>query len=755
MSRSVTPDSYFFELEGRSIQEELAHLYQNIGRKEKRIMFLEKRMKDMDQEKIDLQSKIDKIDEYIAKKDKEIGGLEDRLRALSEEKTLGKRKFKDWDKLLAQREQFVARKRQIPFRIIESLELRFNEHCIRERNAVKGLNPTKGQDFKRQVYGKVYRFFKVRQPRHMSAINCICQKHLFKIVVEDALVGEQILRYRLIKGNTRLLPLANLRVAGFSPFTRKRTGAQVRGGSAANAKVLAQARELVSDMRNAEVYLPQELIEYEKKYRKLINFVFQNHLIVSCMDVGKVICDAFKVPCVTLDGELVAEGVLSGGYQDDRVLLLERAKVFIGLQSSIAKLDEELQVEQAEKQKVKSLRKEIEQVSQNLRMLREIKRSQQDNRKQVIRMSKIQLDESVAKEILQMQRLIEKYQKQSGKLEEKLRRIHATVAKKIQNDKNMDTQKIIAETREQIAELRSELEYEQNQQVEAEEMAINFGQERERLQTKLLALKDELEMDKRQVRHETARQVELLTEAEKMKEGLRSENDKRRQAERERRGWVEEKRLAESEVAACREEKSEVERAVGKLVAHVRKLKSKMRRRKKVEFSQLETEKIDQLEQSMEFLANVSLDGDEQDLLGKQDRIEAKVKDLEEKVACLRRVVRFEAEDLLEKLEKDVDFIGQHKGIIYGDLESIRSNIHGLNEKKHFAVLKCFKKVNHYLKTIFSSLVPGARAKMVLRNYHAPSDDCQAALDGLQSSQFGPEESESGHSLWGRLLYDI
>lgn len=84
-----------------------------------------------------MKQKVEKFDGWIQKKEKDILANEHFLNELSKEKHYKMRPFKDWDKLIAEREKLSAKIKKIPRKLLENLELKFDEYKMNMHNLGK------------------------------------------------------------------------------------------------------------------------------------------------------------------------------------------------------------------------------------------------------------------------------------------------------------------------------------------------------------------------------------------------------------------------------------------------------------------------------------------------------------------------------------------------------------------------------------------------------------------------------------------
>jgi structural maintenance of chromosome 2 len=105
--------------------------------------------------------------------------------------------------------------------------------------------------------------------------------------------------------------------------------------------------------------------------------------------------------------------------------------------------------------------------------------------------------------------------------------------------------------------------------------------------------------------------------------------------------------------------------------------------------------------------------------------IEAKHKELEDIHNNLSRSINKKALAMMEKAEEEYDSLDRKRRTIESDRIAIERVISGLDKKKNEALVAAYEKVNKDFGSIFSMLLPGARAE--LRPVEGGS-----VLDGLE-----------------------
>lgn len=613
---------------------------------------------------------------------------------------------------------------------LKKIDLDIDFDKIREMNL--------GTNFVKKIRGKVYNFFKVKDSRFEKAVNTMIRSNIYKTVVEDANTAEMILKYNLTRGVKVLLPLNKLRVQGFTSLARKLKDDFHE--KTPDLIVISKARSLVQAIQGAQVFLPFELIEYSPTDQKLISFVFSNYLVVSNMDVGRVICDHLGVRCVTLDGERVEKGILVGGYQEREVNLLQMCHEFYQKKQKLTKFRKELKANVELEKMETGLETRERELNKKFQEKEEQREQIEDKMEQLMRREQNESKELKQKEIQQIEERIaqvnQNIEKRRGELEiletedgsegsdlrteiEKEKKHMSKIQNQISDleHKELMLRDIIKTHNEEIARVGEELI----------ELRAKFSEEKQVLKAKELE-KEVNDKELGSLRAEFKMVIEQNSKLERQKKEL---DDRIKQAENNKKRLIEEQEKLESETKQVRED-------IRKCQASLENLAQEMNTSKAEEIM---GNSLEELNKELKHLVSIGKHDTMETVTVKMRTIQARIKQLESRESALKRSVNMESEDLYLKLEKDFRMIGTNKKIVQVDRNVITSNIVNLDQKKYFRVRKCFEQVNQNLMEMFTSLVPGAKAKMILKNYPPTERNYQ----NTQNSQI---QGGLFHSTW-------
>ena len=584
-----------------------------------------------------------------------------------------------------------------------------------------------GPAFVNKVKGKVYSFFKSKHPDFDKAVNCMAKPHMFKTVVDDADTAEMILKYNLQRGTKVLLPLDKLRVPGFASLA-KRIVTNQNIHDQDNQKtpdliVISKARSLVKNCKNAEVWLPHELIEYEPKDQKLVSFVFSNYLVTSNMDVGMVICDALNIRCVTIDGEKVEPGTLSGGFQSESQNLLQIAHDYVKRETKKRKLYDILKQNQAwktqetlGKEQQRTLQSEIKTLEAQKERLTESKKNLQDDNLD----SRLELKQ---KEIQRTRSRVQDLQQKAQSRNQELKQLQKDNKTKRKTVNPTQMKDEIQKQQHHIQKMEQKILENESREHSIRNQITTHTKETENKKHQLVKLKQEFQQEKAKLEEE---QNQKTTIQRRLNELLFEQNqliEKNSKIQRKKTEMENQLKQLETQKKNLHKELENIEndqkRLHGDLIKHQESLRNmnSSPRRSIEEHDKKRNSHPQELDKEIKDLINVTANDPIEVVSQKASKIQTRILKLEHDLKTLRRTVNLDSEDHFLKLEKDFTSIRTNREVVQVDRVGITSNILNINAKKYFRVQKCFEQVNYHLQEMFSSLVPGAKARMVLKNY--------------------------------------
>ena len=582
-----------------------------------------------------------------------------------------------------------------------------------------------GQNFINKILGKVYNFFNVNDSKYQKAVNNMIKANIFKTVVKDANTAEMILKYNLLKGVKVLLPLDKLRVPGFSILAKKIISKDNSiSTNQPDLIVITKARNLVRHLHNAEVYLPYELIEYDQKNKKLINFVFSNYLVCSNMDVGRVLCDELGVRCVTLDGERIEPGILVGGFQERTSDLLLLCKEYYKKKMKLEKIEQELRLSRELEKEEKKLFYKEQDVLRELKEIEHQKDKAEERLENLNKNNDENLKKLKEKEILQIEDRIRSIENKIQEKEEELTKLNKSNKKKGQVK---DVVQEIKKEEKELNNLKTKIYNLESKEDSMSSIIKTHQTEIIKIKEELITLKSEYKQDKLNLKNQEFQKETLDRELEALKIDLNVITEKNTMLHKKKKKVENEITIISNQRNELIDLKENIQKEIDKINQDIKKNQENLNDisqdlERSFALNELETS-MKQVNKELKHLIDIKEDDNIETITSKMNQIHETIVKLENDENNLRRKLNPKSEDWYHQLEKDFKQIGLNKGIVQKNRNVMTTNIISLNKKKYTRVIKCFEIVNKNLLEMFTSLVPGAKAKMILKNYPPTEND--------------------------------
>ncbi|KAJ6645604.1 Structural maintenance of chromosomes protein 2 [Pseudolycoriella hygida] len=536
------------------------------------------------------------------------------------------------------------------------------------------------------VKGRVCNLFEVKNPNDYVALSMLAGGTLYSVVTDTDTTSKDILKRGQLQQHTTLLPINKIR------------------GSELHPSVVKCAQDLVG---KENVAAALSLIKYAPEYDIVMKYVFGRTLVCKDINVAKKVTYHRNImtQSVTLDGDVVdPQGTLSGGSRPQgNALLLEVAEIK-EIRRSLDQIENELQSVQ---QQINRLQKTAQLYSQTKEQLdlchHELKLVKGRLAKSSFEQHQQEIDELAAKveslqKIIVQSKEVDKTASLKVKdIEEKLsdakgyreRELKAATDEMKRLKKKSEESKKKWKTREQEYETMS---------MEIEELKKGIATATEQKQKTIEdieALKEKLQNIESTTSESSAIIATLKDKVAKQKNIINSQNKelKSKLIRKDKLG----KKNSELQVEIKRKEND------------ITKLKND----NKDGFS-----KIANLEKNYPWIV-----GDKEYFGVKNTRYDYTKEDPEEAAKKLHKAqkdkdnmerhINVKAMALLQKEEQLYEDLQKRKNIVIEDKNKILKIIVDMDKKKEIEVKNAWIKVNANFGSIFSTLLPGAEAKLV------------------------------------------
>ncbi|NXE78498.1 SMC2 protein, partial [Cochlearius cochlearius] len=561
-----------------------------------------------------------------------------------------------------------------------------------------------------RVKGPVVSLITVKDLSKAKALEAVAGGKLYNIVVDTEVTGKKLLEKGELKCRYTIIPLNKISARCVGQDTVKL------------AQTLAGHNNL---------HLALCVIGYESELQKAMEYVFGTTLICNNMDNAKKVTFDKRIMTrtVTLDGDMFdPQGTLHGGnYRfysyNNTVCACSRAPPILSKIQEIRDTGEELKTKESELETVENELASLKNVAEKYRELK-----QQWEMK------------SEEAELLQMKLCQSAYHKQEEELlalKKTIAECEETLKKTEERQKKAEDKYKILENKMKNAEAEREKELKNAQQKldGAKKKADASSKKMKEKQQEVEALVLELEVLKQEqasYKEQIAAAVKAIKfykeqvnamadEVSKTKESV--EKSQKELAEQKEAIMLQDKAIKakSADILQCKEQNNELQLKVKTLEHNINK-------------HQQETAdaaaKVTKMLKEYEWIAS------EKPLFGQPNTAydfktsnpkEAgqKLQKLQEKKEKLGRNVNMRAMSMLSETEERYNDLMKKKRIVENDKSKILATIEELDQKKTEALHLAWKKVNEDFGSIFSTLLPGAKAMLA-------ACKTQNVLDGLE-----------------------
>ncbi|KAM6391671.1 structural maintenance of chromosomes protein 2 [Rhynochetos jubatus] len=575
--------------------------------------------------------------------------------------------------------------------LYEGMMSKFPHLHFEYRNPEANWNPN-------LVKGLVLSLIIVKDISKAKALEAVAGGKLYNIVVDTEATGKKLLEKGGLKCRYTIIPLNKI-----------------------SAQCVGQDKVKLGQMLagSGNLDLALSLIEYESELQKAMEYVFGRTLVSNNMDNAKKVTfdKRIMIRTVTIDGEVFdPQGTLQGGAYSKVAPILSKFQEIKNIKAEHHIKESELKTVENELASLKSVAEKYQQLQQQLEMkseeadLLQMKLQQSAYHKQeegllALKKTIAECEETLKKTEENQKKAEDKYKL----LEKKMKNAKAECEKDIQNaqqklddaKKKADaSSKNMKEKQQEVEALFLELEelkQEQasyKQKVEAAEKAVQAYQEQvDAMEAEVSKTKESLEKSQEQL----AKRKEVILLQDKAIKAKSTEITK----------YEEQNNELQLKVKALEHDISKYQQEVADASAKVTKML------KEHEWIPSEKKLFGQPNTVYDFKTNNPKEVVQQ---------LQKMQDLEKK---LGKKVNMRAMAMLSETEERYNDLMRKKRIVENDKIKILAAIEELDQKKTEALHTAWAKVNKDFGSIFSTLLPGATAKLV-------ATKSQNILDGLE-----------------------
>ncbi|XP_071436184.1 structural maintenance of chromosomes protein 2 [Pithys albifrons albifrons] len=562
--------------------------------------------------------------------------------------------------------------------LYEGLMAKFPHLQFEYKYPEKNWNPN-------HVKGPVVSLIVVKDLSKSKALEAVAGGKLYNIIVDTEVTGKKLLEKGELKHRYTIIPL------------NKISARCVQADTVKLAQSLAGPDNL---------HLALALVVYESELQKAMEYVFGTTLICNNMDNAKKVTFDKRIMTrsVTLDGDVFdPQGTLHGGASSQAAPILSKLQEMKDVEVELKTKESELETVEKELASLKKVAEKYRQLKQQWEMKSEEAELQQKKLHQSAYHKQEEELLALKKTIAECEKTLKKTEETKKKaedkykiLENKMKNAEAECVKERKNaeqeldvaKKKADTSsKKIKDTQQEVEALVLELEelkQEQascKQQIAAAEEAIKSYQEQVEAMAAEVA-KTEESVEKSQ--KELAKQKEVIALHDNAIKEKSAETVKYREQNNELQLKIKE---LQHDITKRQQEAADATARVTKML-------------KEHEWIASERQFFGQPNTAYDFKRNNPKEAFQ------------KLQKLQERKEMLGRNVNTRAMNLLSDTEERYNDLMKKKRIVENDKLKILAVIEELDQKKNEALDIAWKKVNEDFGSIFSTLLPGAKAML-------------------------------------------
>ncbi|KAM3623759.1 uncharacterized protein V6R79_015244 [Siganus canaliculatus] len=558
-------------------------------------------------------------------------------------------------------------------------------------------DPERGWD-RSKVKGLLANLITVQDVSYATALEVVAGGRLYNIVVDTEVTGKKLLEKGELERRYTIIPLNKI------------------SARTIDDRVINAAKGLVG---KDNVHTALSLVGYESDLRKAMEYVFGSTLVCDTLDNAKKVAfdKAVKTKTVTLGGDIFdPQGTLSGGARSQSASVLSSLQEVKEVRDSLNEKEAQLQdVERqlaslkATAEKYRHLKQQFELKAEEEQIL-QAKLQQSSFHQQQEELERLRKAIEESEETLRVTKEVQKRAEEKYKvLENKMKNAEAEREKELKAaQQKLNAAKAKADTfnkklkqRQQesdaVALELEELRREQagyEQQIQAVDDAMTAIQEQ--IDSMACTVSQNKEAVQK-AQEELSQQKEVIMAHDKELKGKSTEANKIREQNNEIQLKIKE---LEHNISKHRKDSQDAADKVSRML-------------EEHDWIHSERQFFGQPNTSYDFKTNNPREAGQ------------RLKKLEETTTKLERNVNKRAMNMLNEAEERYNDLMKKKRIVENDKAKILQTIKELDQKKNEALNVAWQKVNKDFGSIFSTLLPGATAKL------APPQGC-GVLEGLE-----------------------
>ncbi|KAM9315331.1 structural maintenance of chromosomes protein 2 isoform 1-T1 [Pholidichthys leucotaenia] len=558
-------------------------------------------------------------------------------------------------------------------------------------------DPERGWDRSR-VKGVLANLITVNNVSYSTALEVVAGGRLYNIVVDTEVTGKKLLDKGELQRRYTIIPLNKI------------------SAKTLNDKVVNCAKSLVGE---DNVHTALSLVGYEADLRKAMEYVFGTTLVCDTLDNAKRVAFDKQVmtKTVTLGGDIFdPQGTLTGGARSQSASVLSSLQEVKEVRDNLSHKEAQLQDTERQLATLKGTAEKYRQLKQQHELkleeeqILQAKVQQSSFHQQQEALERLHKTIEESEETLRVTKEVQKRAEEKYKvLENKMKNAEVEREKELKAaQQQLNTAKAKADTfnkklkqkQQESDAVVLELEELRREQAGYEEQIQAVDEAMKAIQEQIDSMASTISQNKEAIRkaqEDLAQQKEVIMEQDKELKAKSTEANKIRERNNEAQLKIKE---LEHNISKHRKDSQDAADKVTQML-------------EQHDWIQAERHLFGQPNTSYDFKTNSPQEA------GKR------LKKLEETTSKLERNINKRAMNMLNEAEERYNDLMKKKRIVENDKAKILCTIEELDQKKNEALNVAWQKVNKDFGSIFSTLLPGATAKL------APPQGC-GVLEGLE-----------------------
>jgi len=545
-------------------------------------------------------------------------------------------------------------------------------------------DPVRGFD-RSKVKGLVASLVRVKKQVHTTALEVVAGGKLYQVVVDEVITGKALLAKGQLQRRVTIIPLDKIQPRHISSIACDR------------------ASQIATEL-DASASPAIELVCFDEEIRNAMEYVFGGSLVIDSPKAANRICDETKTRTVTLEGDVYdPSGTISGGSRNNLGTTLSKLSELATAHSELSTKQSRLREISAQLDAMQSKFVEFERLSEKLELAEaELKSADRhlsqtsfgmlskkhDSIEKEIGESRTELEEMEREKEMKWQlfcELKEKEQELTQEREVHLDQIHQEVqqAKQVMLDKTQHAR-------------------------EAESRAQTLKLEMDSLKAEMMASEQAVTSAEKAMSEATENEAKLqirVGEASAKFEAARAELD---EAEKEMTVFSSELGHLKSARADLVKKAESLDLEAKKLTVMIKRIEKERASAERSVATMQKKHNWIESEKSAFGVPGGDYDFAAINMNEMGDRLQA----LREEQDLLSKKINKKVMGMIEKAEAEYTELLRKRKVVENDKKKIQAVIEELDVKKKSELERTWVKVNRDFGSIFSTLLPGASAKL-------------------------------------------